>query len=129
MIERIKYVMEYYNLSPSELADSIQVPRSSISHLLTGRNKPSLDFVLKLIKTYPDVNLYWLLNGKGTFPKKNELVETAPPTPLVPEVLENIEKKTTSPTSDQHPNKSAPKNISRIVFFFDDGSFEAYGAN
>ena len=128
MIERIKFVMEYYKLSPSELADSIQVPRSSISHLLTGRNKPSLDFVLKLIKTYPDINLYWLLNGKGTFPKKNEPVEIEPSTPLAPEVLENIEQKTISTTSDKHPNKSAPKSISRIVFFFDDGSFEAYGS-
>ena len=42
--------------------------RFSISHILSGRNKPSLDFVLKIIKEFPEVELYWLLNGKGNFP-------------------------------------------------------------
>ena len=66
--DRLKHVMEYYQLSASAFADRIQVQRSSISHLLSGRNKPSLDFVLRVIKEFEEVELYWLLNGKGTFP-------------------------------------------------------------
>ena len=50
--KRLKLVMEYYQLSASAFADKIGVQRSSISHLLSGRNKPSLDFVLKVIKEF-----------------------------------------------------------------------------
>ena len=53
--ERLKNVMEYYNLTATALADSIAIQRSSISHLLSGRNKPSLDFVMKVLEKYPDV--------------------------------------------------------------------------
>ena len=48
MIERLKLILDYYNLSASSFADKIDVPRSSISHLLSGRNKPSLDFIIKV---------------------------------------------------------------------------------
>ena len=68
MLERIKIILNHYQLSPSGFADGLGVPRSSISHLLSGRNKPSLDFVMKLVRKYPEVNLYWLLHGEGTFP-------------------------------------------------------------
>ncbi|HAE71921.1 MAG TPA: transcriptional regulator, partial [Flavobacteriaceae bacterium] len=67
-IKRLQIIIDYYQLSAATLADKIDVQRSSISHLLSGRNKPSLDFVLKLIKQFPEVNLYWLLNGLGNFP-------------------------------------------------------------
>ena len=67
--KRLNIIMDFYNLSAALLADKIEVQRSSISHLLSGRNKPSLDFVLKILKAFPEVELYWLLNGVGTFPK------------------------------------------------------------
>ena len=57
--------MDYYNESASSFAEKIGVQRSSISHILSGRNKPSLDFVLKVLSSFPEVELYWLLNGKG----------------------------------------------------------------
>jgi transcriptional regulator with XRE-family HTH domain len=50
-------------------ADKIGVQRSSLSHLLSGRNKPSLDFILKILDVFPDVDLYWMINGKGSFQK------------------------------------------------------------
>jgi hypothetical protein len=43
-----------------------------LSHLLSGRNKPSLDFILKILDVFPDVDLYWMINGKGSFPKNSE---------------------------------------------------------
>ena len=70
-IERLQEVMRHYQLSAAGFADEISVQRSSISHLLSGRNKPSLDFVLKVLARYETVDLYWLLNGKGSFLKKN----------------------------------------------------------
>src|SRR5680860_596133 len=69
-IERLEHLFQYYDLNASAFADKIQVQRSSISHLLSGRNKPSLEFVLKVVKNFPEVNLYWLLNGKEHFLRK-----------------------------------------------------------
>lgn len=71
-IARLQRIMDYYDLNASALADSLGVLRSSISHLLSERNKPSLDFVLKIIDKYPEVDLYWLLYGNGSFPKEEK---------------------------------------------------------
>lgn len=68
-IKKLEVILDYYGLNASSFADRIGVPRSSMSHLLSGRNKPSLDFLLKIIEVFPDVDLYWIINGKGTFPK------------------------------------------------------------
>ena len=68
-IKRLETLLDYYNLNASTFADKIGVQRSSLSHLLSGRNKPSLDFIIKVIDVFPEVDLYWILNGKGTFPK------------------------------------------------------------
>lgn len=65
--KRLEHLFDIYELTPSTFADKIGVQRSSISHLLSGRNKPSLDFVLKVQDVFPDVELNWLLHGKGSF--------------------------------------------------------------
>ena len=117
--DRLTNIMRFYQLSASAFADKIQVPRSSISHLLSGRNKPSLDFVLKVVKEFDDVELYWLLNGKGTFPKDDS------PTPASDNLTPNHHKKESSPQIlDTHSLRS--KKIERIVMFFEDGTFKEY---
>ena len=65
MIDRIQLILKTKNLSSSQFADEIQVQRSSISHILSGRNKPSLDFIMKILSTYSEVNADWLIFGKG----------------------------------------------------------------
>ena len=102
---RPKKVIDFHQLTASMFADKIGVQRSSISHILSGRNKPSLDFILKVIAEFDEVDMYWLLNGKGTFPKN-----TNTPTPS----LHNIE------------TKSNEKNIERIVVFYNDGTFAEF---
>jgi len=57
--------MSVKNLSPAQLAEAIGVQRSGISHILSGRNKPSLDFVMKVLEAYPELNESWLLKGEG----------------------------------------------------------------
>ena len=69
---RLQKIMDLYQLTASAFAESVGVQRSAISHILSGRNKPSLDFVLKILEAYPDVELYWLLNGKGPGPVKED---------------------------------------------------------
>ena len=127
-IARLQRIMNYYDLNASALADSLGVLRSSISHLLSERNKPSLDFVLKIVDKYPEVDLYWLLYGKGSFPKE-EKKPTATPLPTeipFPEVnpLDNSEKniKTISETSV----KKQKRQIQKIIFFYEDNSFEIF---
>ena len=58
-------VMKSQNLTSSQFADKLGVQRSGMSHILSGRNKPSLDFVLKVLAGFPDLNPQWLLQGKG----------------------------------------------------------------
>ena len=72
MVNRIKTIIDYYELSASRFADSLNVPRSTISHLLSGRNKPSFEFIQKIMQAYPEINTEWLINGKGTFLKEKE---------------------------------------------------------
>ncbi len=57
--------MKSQNLTSSQFADKLGVQRSGLSHILSGRNKPSLDFVLKVLAGFPDLNPQWLLQGKG----------------------------------------------------------------
>ena len=54
--KRLIIIMDYYEISAAVLAENIEVQRSSISHILSGRNKPSLDFVLKILKACPPLN-------------------------------------------------------------------------
>ena len=108
---RLKKILEHHQLTASLFADKIGVQRSSISHILSGRNKPSLDFILKVTNTFTDVDMYWLLNGKGTFPKKT----ASTPTPQAPTSLFGSETASNS-----------GKRISRIVVFYNDGTFDEY---
>ena len=120
--ERLKIMMDYYELSAALLAEKIEVQRSSISHILSGRNKPSLEFVLKILKSFPEVELYWLLNGVGSFPKSVEKskadISPAPTTVEKHKLVEEAGKSILEAASQQA--------IERIVVFFKDGSFKNY---
>ena len=105
---RLKKVMEFHQLSASTFADKVSVQRSSISHILSGRNKPSLDFVMKVTATFKDVDLYWLLDGKGSFPK-NEMTSSP-----------------TTPSLFATETENTGKKIQRIVVFYNDGTFDEY---
>lgn len=63
MIGRIIEIIKRKNISPSQFADEIGIQRSGMSHLISGRNKPSLEFVLKVLKRFPDIDPVWLLLG------------------------------------------------------------------
>ena len=65
-------IMKKKKISASDLSKKINVQKSSISHILSGRNKPSLDFVVKLSDSFSDINVEWLINGeKSTTPTLN----------------------------------------------------------
>ena len=123
--KRLTQVLEYYDISATALAEKMDIQRSSISHLLSERNKPSLDFVLKLLKLYPEIELYWLLNGEGSFPTKAKAAQSNN-TPTL--FSEDDEKK--SIKNSQLPLVESlnitTEELERIVLFFKDGSFKSY---
>ena len=65
MKDRINHIINTLQLTAAKFADEIGVQRSSISHILSERNNPSLEFVLKIINKYPDISLDWLVKGTG----------------------------------------------------------------
>lgn len=71
MVDRIKLLLSVKNLTSAQLAQTLGVQRSGISHILSGRNKPSLDFVLKMMEHFPEINEIWLLKGEGEMMKAN----------------------------------------------------------
>jgi len=142
-VKRLESVLEYYGLNASAFADKIGVQRSSMSHLLSGRNKPSLDFVMKILEVFPDVDLYWILIGRGTFPKSNseEAVETQKSSsPILSnqnvenDLFSGIEinseqekREIKKPPVLKNENFSLEDDqIEKIVLFYKNGSFKAY---
>ena len=146
-IKRLEIILDYYSLNASSFADKIGVQRSSLSHLLSGRNKPSLDFILKILEVFPEVDLYWILNGKGSFPKNSESNElkteveknTNTPTPTfqneTPENLfSNIQKPLTENpinekkyfTNENITISPIANEIDKIVIFYKNGTFKDY---
>ena len=95
MYERLKNWIESEGLKPSALADTIGVNRATVSHILSGRNKPSIDFLEKLLGAYPNINTNWLISGIGY-------------------MQNNIKQKEVVPN----------KKIGKVVVFYDDNSFE-----
>lgn len=69
---RIQEIMDYYSLSSSAFAEKLGVQRSNISHILSGRNKPSLDFIDKFMEACPDIEPMWLIAGKGSMRKETK---------------------------------------------------------
>lgn len=72
MIDRIKQVIEYVQMSPSAFADTIGISRSGMTHLLTGRNQPSLDVARKILAKYPELSTEWLIMGMGEMFRSEE---------------------------------------------------------
>ncbi|PTM08062.1 MAG: transcriptional regulator [Bacteroidetes bacterium] len=107
---RLKKVMEYYSETAASFSEKIGVQRSSISHILSGRNKPSLEFIMKILSSYDEIDLYWLLNGKGSFPKTT-----------------TAEFKSPATNSDNSIHETSNSSqIERIIIFYKDGSFKNF---
>jgi len=136
----IKSFIVSKNLSPSKFADEIGVQRSSISHILSGRNKPSLDIVQKIIRRYPEIGTDWLLeepaapepvrqaatapgttNGNGT-PVQPLTRDHAPIPPYV-QHQEEPEPYEPEPTVPPVAPFTSDKQIVKVLVFYSDGTF------
>ena len=76
--DRIELIMKSYNLTPSQFADKTGIQRASVSHILSGRNKASLEVMLKIFDAFPGLDMQWLMTGKGNAPVASGVQETVP---------------------------------------------------
>jgi DNA-binding XRE family transcriptional regulator len=97
---RIQEVMKEYSYTPSVFADEIGVQRPAISHILSGRNRPSLDIVLKILKKFPKINSHWLLTGEGKMIQLNLFGQPEAPQNTEPSISEKIEPEIKSASPD-----------------------------
>jgi len=121
--KRLEILLEEYDLSAASFAQKIAVGRASISHILSGRNKPSLDFVMKIITAFPEVDLYWLLNGKGSFP--TAITHASSKNPITAPEKQMVIQQDVSSTVEPK-QEDTKKTIDKIVIFYKDGSFDSY---
>lgn len=153
MEERIRKFIEYKGISASELADSIGVQRSNVTHVLKARNKPSFQFIEKMLQVYPELNAKWLLLGTGNMldtPNKSrtlfdqstesipisqpkiEKLEVKPaieePKPIDIKEMENppVTEKTNTNHELQDQFFSSEKPVERLILFFNDQTFKVY---
>lgn len=133
MDSRLQQFLNAENMTQAELADRIGVARASVSHILAGRNKPSLEMIQKLSESFPALNLDWFINGNGKMYKSDSTsTYTAP---VQEQSLFDIGSE--QPVQSQMSN--APKvsisykelqpirnqrNVARVLVFFDDGTFQ-----
>lgn len=141
MQERFKQLLEEKNLTATRFAAMIKVNASAMSHILNGRSKPGFDVLDKIAQAFPDINLNWLISGKGSL-YNNRIsipVKEVEKIPVQKNLFEEEEKrlpigeKNTKTEEILQPTVSAVsmstakgKKIKRIILFFEDGSFEDY---
>lgn len=130
MKERIVQLMEHERLTPSRFAEEIGIQRAAMSHILAGRNNPSLEVVKRILDRFTYVNPDWLLFGRGEMsvhmPKITPEVQVAPenrtdsgvePAPITPKpaVVEKV-------IVQEKPSKT----ISKIMIFYSDNTFDTF---
>lgn len=139
--EKIKQILVDKNISPSHFADEIGIQRSSISHIIAGRNKPSLDIVQKIIKRFPDLGINWILEDEDL----PESISEIKPFKADNYTMFNGQKSGIASLSESRRNnlpnqttahenlrseKITPaveeKKVERILIFYSDGTFQEF---
>jgi len=118
--DRLTQIMTSKQMTPSAFADFLDIQRSNMSHYLSGRNKPGVDILQKILTKLPDINAEWLMMGRGEmskvqqadifgeFSREPTTIQSAPP--VLKKVVQN-------------------RKIERITVYFDDGTFQEFYSN
>jgi transcriptional regulator with XRE-family HTH domain len=147
MKERIAQIIQSEGVTAAQFAEKIGISASSLSHILSGRNNPSLEVVMKIHKTFEDINLNWLLYGEGEMSMDPESTEESPNITSI-SMSENGEflsdgqiatenRKEMPFQTAQIPIKEVvreevkyiekpAKKITEIRIFFDNGTYETF---
>lgn len=117
--QRIKMIIESHRLTAGAFADKIGVQRSNVSHVLSGRNKPSFEFLEKIVLAFPRVSADWLLTGRQAI--ESERAVPASPVELVKKV-ENKEMTTAEPAENK-------RILVKTLLIYSDQTCEEYKVN
>ena len=139
MNARLKQFLAAENITQAQFADNINVVRASVSHVLSGRNNPSFDFIKAMMSKYPRLNIDWLMFGKGKmykdsvpmdedllFPIIEPEIELRVPE-IVPQDTATVPEQTSSEmdTSIEVVQSIVKqRKVSKIIILFDDGTFQ-----
>lgn len=147
MESRLQRIIESERITPARFAEILGVQRSAISHILTGRNKPSFDLISKIIIKFPSINAEWLITGKGEMRKviiqrsifdeiesNDNKISTETENIITPKSQDsvkvtNVNSSTISPIGDILPKEvqtNEAKDIKKIVILYSDNTFEEY---
>lgn len=139
MKERILEFLKRENKSSVHFAEEIGVQPSGISHILSGRNKPSLDFVLKMLEKYPFVSTEWLLFGKGSMYRENKMPTLfddqgsgfSPDFPFQNKkfedaVITDVKKDRDYAEIPSEKPEERAGSVRKIVWFYENNSFEEF---
>ncbi|MDO5654902.1 MAG: helix-turn-helix transcriptional regulator [Flavobacteriaceae bacterium] len=131
-------ILDIYKLNASDLADTLGVQRSNISHIISGRNKPSLDFLLKVKSNFPELRWEFLLLGEKPMTiSEKEIIDTrmnqgksfrvpSDSTPA-PTLFDELEKDELSIENElKQPENDVDRQLIKIVWFYSDQSFEVF---
>lgn len=114
MINRIQKIIQLKKLNSSAFADKVGVPRSTISHILSGRNNPSLEFIQKVLDTFPEIRTEWLVRGDGHMLKATNTLfpdEEYDDTPV-----SGISEKSVTSTDNQTRDELSKVEVEEIPF-------------
>ena len=141
MVERIKSVMAHYHMKAAQFADATGMQRSAVSHVLSGRNKPSLDFVLRIKRHFPDISLDWLTLGEGEMFESRTSVsgnlfsgasagmdakEGNSPVATPAQVPEERENEWKEEEQAPYRTEATGGEVEKIVFFYRNGTFRSF---
>lgn len=129
LVARIKKVIDESELSSAAFADKIGVQRSSISHILSGRNKPSLDFILKVLHAFPTIHSDWLLLGiSKSNSTANTEIDLFSESKQESNVSATIETQPAPPplSSIDENTAATEKEVKQITIFYNDGTCSTY---
>ena len=119
MKDRITQILKREGISPAEFADRIGVQRSSVSHVLNGRNYPSASFIQKMLEVYRTLNSRWLLLGEGPMfdtkspPAEEPLLFTKVPETMDSSTGSGLSNKTSGSTFQTAPNSISDNHIAQ----------------
>ena len=137
MKDRIRKLLLNEGLTSGAFADEIGVQRSSISHILNGRNNPSLDFVVKTKNRFPKLNLTWLIMGIGDMYNpdnqlESSIIEPKVNSPSLFQAFTEPERKASPVNSEELieneviETQKSTKQVAQVLIFYSDMTFDAY---
>lgn len=147
MNKRLQQFLSAENITQSQFAERIGVAKASVSHILSGRNKPGFEFIESMANCYPNLNLDWLIGGKGKMYKGQEVAASSSPqvieNPIFPDNdttdgrlfdsrepglfqnnQENLDNKEETRQDSPAGANQVPARITKILVFYDNGTFK-----